>query len=97
MGSVMALASLMLLTPGIFSDLIGFIIIIPFARGPFKALALGADAVCVGRPYLWGLGAFGQDGVDKCLRILQSELENTMKFAGTQSLTDISREHVWRD
>ncbi len=63
----------------------------------FKALALGADAVCVGRPYLWGLGAFGQDGVDKCLRILQSELENTMKFAGTQSLTDISREHVWRD
>jgi len=63
----------------------------------FKALALGADAVCVGRPYLWGLGAFGQAGVDKCLRILQSELENTMKFAGTRSLTDISPEHVWRD
>ena len=39
-GTVMTLASMMLLTPGVFSDLIGFIIITPFARGPFKALAL---------------------------------------------------------
>ncbi len=62
----------------------------------FKALALGADAVCIGRPYLWGLGAFGQAGVEKCLRILQSELENTMKFAGTPALSDINPEHVWQ-
>lgn len=61
----------------------------------FKALALGADAVCVGRPYLWGLGAFGQAGVEKSLRILQSEFENTMKFAGCAGLGDITREHVW--
>lgn len=63
----------------------------------FKALALGADAVCVGRPYLWGLGAFGEAGVAKCLRILQAELERTMRFAGTPTLADITPEHVWRD
>lgn len=39
-GAVMTLASLMLLTPGVFSDLIGFIIITPFTRAPFKSLAL---------------------------------------------------------
>jgi hypothetical protein len=43
-----------------------------FRRGTdiFKALALGADAVCVGRPYLYGLGAFGEQGVAKVLAIL---------------------------
>jgi isopentenyl diphosphate isomerase/L-lactate dehydrogenase-like FMN-dependent dehydrogenase len=44
---------------------------------------------------LWGLGAFGQAGVEKSLRILQSEFENTMKFAGCAGLGDITREHVW--
>lgn len=62
----------------------------------FKALALGADAVCVGRPYLWGLGAFGEPGVAKCLRILQAELERTMRYAGTPTLADISADHIWR-
>jgi isopentenyl diphosphate isomerase/L-lactate dehydrogenase-like FMN-dependent dehydrogenase len=60
----------------------------------FKALALGADAVCVGRPYLWGLGAFGQEGVDKCLAILNAELIRTMRFAGTTQLADISDKSV---
>jgi isopentenyl diphosphate isomerase/L-lactate dehydrogenase-like FMN-dependent dehydrogenase len=63
----------------------------------FKALALGADAVCIGRPYLWGLGAFGQPGVEKCLRILRAEFERTLRYAGTASLADISPRHVWRD
>ncbi len=36
----------------------------------FKALALGASAVGVGRPYLWGLGAFGQPGVERVLDLL---------------------------
>jgi len=63
----------------------------------FKALALGADAVCIGRPYLWGLGAFGEEGVAKCLRILQAELERTMRYAGAPMLSDISQRHVWRD
>jgi 4-hydroxymandelate oxidase len=60
-----------------------------------KALALGADAVCIGRPYLWGLGAYGQDGVDKCLAILNSELKRTMQFAGATKLAEISRESVF--
>ncbi len=63
----------------------------------FKALAYGADAVCIGRPYLWGLGAFGQPGVEKCLRILSAEFERTLRYAGTPSLADISPQHVWRD
>ena len=62
----------------------------------FKALALGADAVCMGRPYLWGLGAFGQPGVEKCLRILRAEFKRTMQYAGAPSLGDITSEHVWR-
>ncbi len=60
----------------------------------FKALALGADAVCVGRPYIWGLGAFGQEGVAKVMQILDSELEIAMKQAGTPTLADITREAV---
>ncbi|MBT8422401.1 MAG: alpha-hydroxy-acid oxidizing protein [Gammaproteobacteria bacterium] len=62
----------------------------------FKALAMGADAVCIGRPYLWGLGAFGEAGVSKCLQILQSELERTMRYAGTPALGDISPVHIQR-
>lgn len=61
----------------------------------FKALALGADAVCVGRPYLWGLGAFGEAGVAKSLTILQTELERTMRYAGTPTLEDIRRDYVY--
>ncbi len=59
-----------------------------------KALALGADAVCVGRPYIWGLGAFGQEGVAKVMQILDSELEIAMKQAGTPTLADITRDTV---
>jgi len=55
----------------------------------FKALALGAAAVCVGRPYLYGLGAFGEDGVARALTILDGELTRIMQFAGTTSLAAI--------
>ncbi|MBW2413233.1 MAG: alpha-hydroxy-acid oxidizing protein [Deltaproteobacteria bacterium] len=67
-----------------------------FRRGTdvFKALALGADAVCVGRPYLWGLAAFGQEGVEAVLGILRSEFETTMKGMGTVDLASIGAEHV---
>jgi 4-hydroxymandelate oxidase len=61
----------------------------------YKALALGADAVCVGRPYLWGLGAYGQEGVEKCLTLLQAELVRTMRFAGTTNLAAINKDYVW--
>lgn len=55
----------------------------------FKALALGARGVCVGRPYLYGLGAFGDAGVAKVLAILDSELVRIMQFAGTTSIAAI--------
>jgi isopentenyl diphosphate isomerase/L-lactate dehydrogenase-like FMN-dependent dehydrogenase len=69
-----------------------------FRRGTdvFKALALGASAVCIGRPYLWGLGAFGQEGVDRVIRILQSELKRIMQFAGTTSVDSITADYLTR-
>ena len=56
-----------------------------FRRGTdiFKALALGATAVGVGRPYLWGLAAFGQPGVERVLDILRRELNLIMGQCGT--------------
>ena len=60
----------------------------------FKALALGADAVLVGRPYLWGLGAFGQPGVEAALEILRSEFEIAMQQFGAPSIADISRSFI---
>jgi L-lactate dehydrogenase (FMN-dependent) and related alpha-hydroxy acid dehydrogenases len=48
----------------------------------FKALALGADAVLVGRPYLWGLALDGQNGVETVLRCLLAELDLTMALSG---------------
>jgi len=56
-----------------------------------KALALGASAVLVGRPYVWGLGAFGRLGVARALQILDQELEIAMRQAGMPRLTDIDR------
>jgi isopentenyl diphosphate isomerase/L-lactate dehydrogenase-like FMN-dependent dehydrogenase len=55
-----------------------------FRRGTdiFKALALGATAVGIGRPYIWGLGAFGQPGVERVLDILERELRIVMMQMG---------------
>ena len=60
----------------------------------FKALALGATAVGIGRPYLWGLGAFGQAGVDRVIEILQGELKLAMSNCGTRTVADINRAYV---
>jgi 4-hydroxymandelate oxidase len=60
----------------------------------FKALALGAKAVGIGRPMLWGLGAFGQPGVDRVLEILQGELKLVMGNCGTATVADINRAYV---
>ena len=67
-----------------------------FRRGTdiFVALALGATAVCIGRPYLWGLGSFVQEGVEAVLEILTRELHLAMRYAGTPTIRDISRSHV---
>jgi isopentenyl diphosphate isomerase/L-lactate dehydrogenase-like FMN-dependent dehydrogenase len=67
-----------------------------FRRGTdvFKALALGASGVCIGRPYLWGLGAFGEEGVSRVLAIMQEELKRIMQFAGTTSLPAIKASYL---
>jgi isopentenyl diphosphate isomerase/L-lactate dehydrogenase-like FMN-dependent dehydrogenase len=67
-----------------------------FRRGTdiFKALALGAKAVGIGRPYVWGLAAFGQSGVEKVLDILRAEFELMMKQAGVTSVDQIKRTYV---
>jgi isopentenyl diphosphate isomerase/L-lactate dehydrogenase-like FMN-dependent dehydrogenase len=69
-----------------------------FRRGTdiYKALALGATAVCIGRAYLWGLAAFGQPGVEKVLDLLRAELAMVMGQMGTPSLSDIGPERLGR-
>jgi len=59
-----------------------------FRRGTdiVKALAMGAKGVAVGRPYLWGLGAFGQPGVERVLEILRTELRAAMQQVGAPTL-----------
>ena len=61
-----------------------------------KALALGADAVCIGRPYIWGLGAFGQAGVERALEILAQELQMAMVWAGTPTIASIGQGAIGR-
>jgi isopentenyl diphosphate isomerase/L-lactate dehydrogenase-like FMN-dependent dehydrogenase len=60
----------------------------------YKALALGATAVGIGRPYCWGLAAFGQPGVDAVLAILQREFETIMRQVGATSLKQINASQV---
>ena len=60
----------------------------------FKAMALGAHAAGIGRPYIWGLGAFGQEGVEAVLGILRKEFELTMKQSGTTTIAQITRQHI---
>jgi isopentenyl diphosphate isomerase/L-lactate dehydrogenase-like FMN-dependent dehydrogenase len=59
-----------------------------FRRGTdiAKALCIGATAVCVGRPYIWGLGAFGQPGVERVLDILRTELYAIMQQVGAPTI-----------
>jgi (S)-2-hydroxy-acid oxidase len=60
----------------------------------FKALALGADFVSIGRPALWGLAYGGQSGVEDVLHILERELSRTMALAGVAKVSDISRDRI---
>jgi isopentenyl diphosphate isomerase/L-lactate dehydrogenase-like FMN-dependent dehydrogenase len=60
----------------------------------FKALALGATAVGVGRPYCWGLGAFGQAGVERVIDLLNREFAICMRGSGTVSLAAIDASYV---
>lgn len=58
----------------------------------FKALALGASAVCIGRPYVYGLTLAGEEGVKQVLRNFLADFELTMGLAGCKNSSEISRE-----
>ncbi|XP_050232304.1 peroxisomal (S)-2-hydroxyacid oxidase GLO4-like [Mercurialis annua] len=60
----------------------------------FKALALGAQAVLVGRPIIYGLAAKGEKGVRQVMQMLKNELEITMALSGCPSVKEITRNHV---
>lgn len=60
----------------------------------FKALALGADFVWIGRPVLWGLAYKGQTGVELCLKLLSDEIKLCMALAGTVKVADITKEYL---
>lgn len=60
----------------------------------FKALALGADMVGVGRPYVWGLGAFGEEGVDRVIELLLAEFQMVMRQTRTTSLAQITSDSI---
>ena len=60
----------------------------------FKALALGANFVWIGRPILWGLAYNGQEGVELCLRLLSDEFRLCMGLAGVVSVQDISKDFL---
>jgi 4-hydroxymandelate oxidase len=61
-----------------------------------KALALGATAVGIGRPYIWGLGSYGQAGVDRVLELLDNELRLAMVGVGARNLHEITRTSIVR-
>ncbi len=69
-----------------------------FRRGTdvVKALAMGAQAVGVGRPYLWGLGAFGQEGVERVLELVRVETRAAMQQCGAKSVKDLNASYVRR-
>ena len=69
-----------------------------FRRGTdvVKALAIGARGVCIGRPYLWGLGAFGQEGVERVLEIMRTETRVAMQQCGVSSVRQLTPAFVRR-
>jgi 4-hydroxymandelate oxidase len=69
-----------------------------FRRGTdvVKALAMGAQAVGIGRPYLWGLGAFGQEGVARVLELVRTETLAAMQQCGAKSVKDLNASYIRR-
>ncbi len=69
-----------------------------FRRGTdiVKALAMGAQGVCIGRPYIWGLGAFGQPGVERVLELLRIELRAIMQQVGAPTIKHLTPAMVRR-
>jgi isopentenyl diphosphate isomerase/L-lactate dehydrogenase-like FMN-dependent dehydrogenase len=69
-----------------------------FRRGSdvVKGLAMGAQAVGIGRPYLWGLGAFGQEGVERVLDLVRTETRAAMQQCGVRSVKELNPGFVRR-
>ena len=69
-----------------------------FRRGTdvVKALAIGAQAAGIGRPYLWGLGAFGQEGVERVLELMRTETRAAMQQCGVRSVKELNPNFVRR-
>jgi 4-hydroxymandelate oxidase len=69
-----------------------------FRRGTdvVKALAIGAQAVGIGRPYLWGLGAFGQEGVERVLELMRTETRAAMQQCGARTVRALDASYVRR-
>jgi isopentenyl diphosphate isomerase/L-lactate dehydrogenase-like FMN-dependent dehydrogenase len=67
-----------------------------FRRGTdvFKALALGAKAICIGRPYMWGVAAFGQPGVETVLAIMRREFNLVMAECGKKAVAEINASSI---
>ncbi len=61
----------------------------------FKAIALGATAICIGRPYIHGLAVAGALGVAHVIKILKEEFEITMALAGTAKLNEITSDYIF--
>lgn len=61
-----------------------------------KAVALGARAVCIGRPYLWGLAADGAKGVQRVIEMLGYEFDMAMGLAGKRTVAELDRSVIWR-
>jgi 4-hydroxymandelate oxidase len=70
-----------------------------FRRGSdvYKALAIGARAVGIGRAYIYGLASFGQEGVERVLDILRAELTLTMRQCGTPTIAQITRASILKN
>ncbi len=83
-------------------DAVGGVVPVLFDSGirtgadAFKAMALGARAVLLGRPYAWGLAVGGQRGVDHVLRSFLAELDLTLALSGYASLADVDRDALRR-
>ncbi|KAG8813746.1 hypothetical protein FRC18_002310 [Serendipita sp. 400] len=64
------------------------------ATDVLKAVALGATAVGVGRPFLYAYSAYGQEGIDKALQILHDEMEMNMRLLGARTISEVVPEMV---
>ena len=60
-----------------------------------KAWALGARGTMIGRPFLYGLGAMGEQGVTKCLEIIHRELDITMAFTGHRDIQNVTKDILY--